>query len=242
VTEERDLDWPGCFNVRDLGGLPAAGGRETRRGAVVRADSLERLTEAGWAALLDHGVRTVLDLRNDAERGPDVAPRPESITTLHLPLDGSEDKPFWKGVEETPQFGTPLYYRAHVMRKPELSARVLAAIAGAQPGGVAFHCVAGRDRSGQIAMLVLSIAGVAPAVISEDYELSHQRLTGLFAELGEADQGAELKAYLAARGTTGAQVIEATLASLDVEGLMSAGGLTRSELEALRERLLAPAQ
>ncbi len=23
---ERHLDWAGCFNVRDLGGLPAAGG------------------------------------------------------------------------------------------------------------------------------------------------------------------------------------------------------------------------
>ena len=29
---ERHLDWDGCFNVRDLGGLPAAGGRRTPSG------------------------------------------------------------------------------------------------------------------------------------------------------------------------------------------------------------------
>jgi protein tyrosine/serine phosphatase len=55
----RDLDWEGCFNVRDLGGLPAADGRHTRWGALVRADAVDRLTAAGWAALHDHGVRTI---------------------------------------------------------------------------------------------------------------------------------------------------------------------------------------
>jgi hypothetical protein len=37
---ERHLDWRDCFNVRDLGGLRTATGRETRRRAVVRADTL----------------------------------------------------------------------------------------------------------------------------------------------------------------------------------------------------------
>lgn len=40
---QRQLDWDGCCNVRDLGGLGAAGGCETRRGALVRADAPERL-------------------------------------------------------------------------------------------------------------------------------------------------------------------------------------------------------
>ena len=44
VTAEPHLDWDGCGNVRDLGGLPAADGRRTQRGALVRADALDRLT------------------------------------------------------------------------------------------------------------------------------------------------------------------------------------------------------
>jgi len=74
------------FNVRDLGGLPTLDGRFTRWGAIVRFDSLGALTEAGWSALVEHGVRTVIDLRNESERGADAAPRPPSLTTIHLPL------------------------------------------------------------------------------------------------------------------------------------------------------------
>ena len=39
---DRDLDWAACRNVRDLGGLPTAGGGRLRRGALVRGDALER--------------------------------------------------------------------------------------------------------------------------------------------------------------------------------------------------------
>jgi protein-tyrosine phosphatase len=240
MERERHLDWPGCFNVRDLGGLPAGGGRRTAWGALVRADSLGRLTAEGWEALLDHGVRTVVDLRNEEERGEDAAPRPAEIDTVHVPLDGSRDRSFWKPIEQTAEFGTPLYYRPHLMRKPQLSAAVLAAIARAQPGGVAFHCVGGRDRSGQIAMLALSLAGVAPNVISADYDLSRERLAGLFAAMGMPDEGAEISAFLADRGTTTAEVIETTLSSLDIEATLRAGGLTGEDLAALRERMLEP--
>jgi hypothetical protein len=58
VTVDRQLNWDGCFNVRELGGFRAADGRETRWGAVVRSDSPERLTVAGWSALQAHGIRT----------------------------------------------------------------------------------------------------------------------------------------------------------------------------------------
>lgn len=241
MGEERHLDWPGCFNVRDLGGLPAAGGRSTVRGAVVRADSLGRLSEQGWQALLDHGVRTVVDLRNEDERGEDAAPRPAEIETLHVPLDGSSDRAFWDPVESSPEFGTPIYYRAHLMRKPQLGAAAVKAVAQAQPGGVVFHCVGGRDRSGQLAMLLLSLVGVDAASIGADYELSGERLEGLFAALGEPDEKDLIAAYLAERGVTASEVIATTLASLDVEATLMAGGLTGEDVVALRERMLDPA-
>jgi hypothetical protein len=239
---ERHLEWPGCFNVRDLGGLPAAGGRRTAWGALVRADSLSRLNAEGWQALLDHGVRTVLDLRNseERERGADVAPRPERITTVQVALDGLQDRSFWRSWQNGLEFGTPLYYRAHLMRKPQLSAAAVGAIARAQPGGVAFHCVGGRDRSGQIAMLLLALAGVDPAAIAADYELSDERLVGLWGALGVEDQSPAFAAFLAERGTSAGEVIETTLASLDLEGLLRGGGLADEHLHALRERLLEP--
>jgi protein-tyrosine phosphatase len=238
MSAARHLDWPGCFNVRDLGGLPAAGGRITARGAVVRADSLDRLDDQGWQALLDYGIRTVVDLRNDHERGQDTTARPPQLETVNTPLDGAEDIGFWNPIERTPEFGTPLYYRAHLMRKSAHAAAAVAAVARARRGGVLFHCVGGRDRSGELAMLLLALVGVPAAEISADYELSAARLAPMYAAAGREDEGVQLAAYLAGRGTSAAEVIATTLSSLDVEGTLKAGGLTNEDLAALRERML----
>ena len=70
-SEERHLRWDSCLNVRDLGGYPTADAGETRWRAIVRADTLGRLTPVGSDALLAYGVRTVIDLRHAAERARD---------------------------------------------------------------------------------------------------------------------------------------------------------------------------
>lgn len=237
---DRLLDWEGCFNVRDLGGLPAGDGQETRRGRVVRADALDGLTAAGWAALTGHGVRTVIDLRNDDEIGQDAVPRPESVTTVHLPLDASEDREFWDVWDSGPQFGTPLYYRPHLERFPERTAAVVSAVTSAGPGGVAFHCVGGRDRAGQVTMVLLALVGVAPEEIAADYALSAERLQARYASRGEEDQGPMFEQFLATRGTTALELITSTLVEMDLEKLLLDAGLSHEDLAAIRRRLLAP--
>lgn len=239
VVSERHLDWAGCFNVRDLGGLPTTDGRTTRWGAAVRADALDGLNDAGWAALTDHGVRTVIDLRNEDERCLGAKARPASVTTIHLPLDVTEDREFWKIWESGPQFGTPLYYQPHLNRFPERSAAVISAVAGAEPGGVAFHCVGGRDRAGQITMLLLALVGVAAEHIAADYAFSTERLRARYAARDEDDQGPLLESFLAEKGTSAGALIVAALAELDVESLLRDGGLTDQDLAALRRRLIS---
>jgi hypothetical protein len=219
------LTWEGCSNVRDLGGLPTADGCETAYGAVVRGDCPDRLTAAGWEALAAHGIRTIVDLRNEDELRPDLV-RPAGVTTVHVPLDGVEDTDFWDEWGTGPQFGTPLYYRPHLERFPERNAAVLQAIARAEPGGVLVHCVGGQDRTGQIAMLLLALAGVPAEEIAADYRLSGNR------------EGEE---FLASQGTSSTEVILATLAELDVEGYLRAGGVSASELAAVKARLIRPA-
>jgi hypothetical protein len=236
-VRSRDLDWDGCFNARDLGGLRLHDGGTTRRGAVVRADAIDGLTAAGWDALVAHGVRTVVDLREPEERAGDAAARPSSVRTVCLPLDGAEDREFWSMWKAGPEFGTPLYYRPHLERHPERSARVLAAIARAEPGGVAFHCGGGRDRAGQIAMLVLALVGVVAEDIAADYERSAERLPARYAAHGEEDQGPALASVLADRGTTSGELIRALVTEMDLAGLMRDAGLGEDDVAALRERL-----
>lgn len=213
----------------------------TRRGAVVRSDGLDRLTPAAWEAVEAYGIRTIIDLRNDDEREPGSGPRPAALTTLSLPHDPVAGEDFWNGGwGDSPEFATPAYYAAHIERFPERSARVLAAIADAAPGGVVVHCAGGRDRTGLISILLLALAGVETAAIVADYELSDERLPPFWAERGMGDQKTELDRYLAGRGTSAAELIVSLVESVDLEGRMRDGGLTDADLSALRARLAGP--
>ncbi len=234
---DRNLGWQGTYNARDLGGLAIVGGGLTATREIVRSDSLQRLTSQGWDEAEAYGVRTVVDLRNESEIGADAAPRPASIETVNVPLDVVEDRDFWEVWGNGPEFATPLYYRPHLERFGARSAEVLRAIARARPGVVVFHCQGGRDRAGQIAMLVLALAGVEPEAIAADYGLSDVRLRPLYLSRGETDEGPRIAAFLRERGTTAGELIVELLAGLDVEAAMLGAGLEERDLAALRARL-----
>jgi hypothetical protein len=234
---DRDLGWKGTYNSRDLGGLPVAGG-VTRWGAIVRSDSLQGLEQRGWEEVEAHGIRTVIDLRNEGEIGADAAPRPGSIETVNIPLDVTEDREFWEVWGSGPQFATPLYYRPHLERFPERSAEVVRAIARAAPGGVAFHCQGGRDRAGQIALLVLALAGAEPEEVAADYALSDERLRPLYLSRGEEDEGPKIAAFLREQGTTATELIVEMLTAFDVEAALRVAGLGDEDVAALRRRLV----
>jgi protein-tyrosine phosphatase len=238
MSLDRRLNWEGCCNARDLGGLRTLNGRETRWGAVVRSDSLDHLTPAGWSALQAHGIRTIIDLSSDQERQASVTPPVAGLATLHEPLEDYADTAFWQQWRDTGLWLTPLYYQAFLNRFPERCAAVIATIAQAQPGGVLVHCGVGRDRTGLITLLLLSLAGVAPTGIAEDYELSAGCLPLRFAALGEEDDDPYIQECLARENTSARAVILAILASLEVETYLYSGSLSKAELEAVRTRLL----
>ncbi|HEU0023191.1 MAG TPA: tyrosine-protein phosphatase [Thermoleophilaceae bacterium] len=235
---QRHLDWEGCFNARDLGGLRTGDGRATRWGAVVRSDAPDRLTPPGWAALEAHGIRTVLDLRNEDEREPDLHARPAGLATVHLPLDDLDDIEFWEHSRRGDLDGTPLYYRPFLERKPERCAAAAAAVARAGPGGVLVHCVGGRDRAGLVSLLVLALAGVLPGEIASDYELSNDRLPALWTDRGWEDQRPAIQAVLERNGTTARSALMATLAAVDATQCLRAAGLADADLSAVRRRLI----
>ena len=234
---ERHLDWKGVYNARDLGGLATVDGGVTRRGAIVRSDSLQNLEARGWEEVEAYGIATVVDLREEGEIGADVAPRPGSIETVNIPLDASEERDFWDVWANGTQFATPLYYGPHLERFPERSAEVVRAIATARPGGVVFHCQGGRDRAGQVSMLVLALAGVEPAAIAADYALSDERLRPLYLARGQEDEAPKIAAFLRDQGTTASDLILELLAELDVEDTLRKAGLEATDLAALRLRL-----
>jgi len=238
---ERHLDWDGCFNARDLGGLPAAGGMVTRRGALVRADALDRLSAEGWRALAEHGVRTVVDLRGAHERRADLAERPPAVATRQVPLGRLPDAEVRERWGDDPVFATPLYYRDYVDRFPGTLVAAVTAVARAAPGGVAVHCSGGRDRTGLVTLAILTVAGVDPEDVVGDYVLSDARQPARFAALGVPDPAPVIKAYLDREGTTAEAAARAFLRDVDIAARLRAAGLADADADALRARALEPA-
>ncbi len=229
---ERDLDWDGCHNVRDLGGLGVVA-----RGALVRADGLDKLTGRGWAAAYAHGIRTVLDLRESDEYGVDAAPRPDGITTVRVELDGmAEDAEFWGRWTEDWRWGTPQFYGPFMQRFPHRIAAAVTAVAQAAPGGVVFHCAAGRDRTGNLALVLLSLLGASPEEIAEDYARSAANMTALETATGKPSHQGAIDAAYAEHGTSAYADMVAAARAVDAATFLPAAGVTAADLAALRTR------
>ena len=165
----RRLRVEGLVNARDLGGLRRRDGALTPTGVFYRSENVDAVTPAGWDQLYEVGVRTIVDLRRSDERALDATPRPSWVNTEVVDLHGFENVVFWRDYWDSGAVNTALYYEAHLATMPERAVAALSAIVAAPPGGVLFHCVHGRDRTGMIALLLLAAADVEPEQIVEDY-------------------------------------------------------------------------
>ena len=160
----RRLAWPDCQNTRDLGGLPRQGG-VTRMGVLVRSDSIAHLTPVGREAMVAYGVTTVIDLRTDGEvlKAPNPCADHAGPVYRHLPLI---DDSMMLGLGEAS--GMFERYLWMLDGRPEAFRPIFETVAAAG-GGVVFHCFAGKDRTGLVAALLLSVAGVPDDTIAADF-------------------------------------------------------------------------
>src|SRR5688572_2808496 len=93
TSGRRVLSWDACTNTRDVGGYPTVDGRETRWGALVRSDDLARLSATGREALRAYGVRTVIDVRSNAEAAKDPSPYADDPAITYVNLAIREEDP-----------------------------------------------------------------------------------------------------------------------------------------------------
>ncbi|NJP31783.1 tyrosine-protein phosphatase [Micromonospora thermarum] len=150
------LTWPGCRNVRDLGGTPTTDGRRIRHGALLRSD---RLTPADVPAARAAGVSRIVDLRWARECERDPSPFASDPVYRNAPL--LADPLGYNPPEDS--YGPMLDHNAERM------AVAVRLVADAPPGAVLVHCHAGRDRTGVLVALLLGLAGVGPAEIAADF-------------------------------------------------------------------------
>ena len=183
IDTRRHLDIEGAYNVRDLGGYATSDGRRTRWGVFLRADSLHRLPLRSQAALIDYGIRTVIDLRRSREiqAEPNVFWASSDVRYYHQNMSG--DVPIVRDSDlplPTDIVGRSAghYARGLDLRQSQTH-DILANMAQPDILPALFHCRGGQDRTGIVAALLLGLAGVPDETIAEDYALTSRFLVNM---------------------------------------------------------------
>ena len=244
-----ELDGPA--NFRDLGGYATASGGLTRRGRVFRSDSLSYLSERDVAALRDElGVRTVIDLRAGHEveeygHGPLAA----HVRQLHLPIvDQTREPPTPRRlIRRAPKFQTLDEIYGFMLREyAERFGAVLRVIADGDNHPLVFHCAAGKDRTGLVAALVLTLCGVPDDAIVTDFAFTESRMPEIIARHTERAEGTARDAEVAgqqygAQAATMHTVLESVRDEFgSVDAYVRSTGVTEDEIDALRAALVQP--
>lgn len=171
-------------NLRDLGGIPITNG-VVRSGFAIRADDLSMITEGHARELVDQGLTTVIDLRTNNEvaitgRGP-LAKQPVAYHQLslitRLKAEMPDDEAFIIEHSAEGERYVRLYENAAPMIASALTIIALA------PGTAAFHCAAGRDRTGVLAAAILLALGASDNDIITDYARTDANMPAIMERL-----------------------------------------------------------
>jgi protein-tyrosine phosphatase len=246
---QRHLPLEHAVNVRDIGGYATTGGGRTRWRAIVRAASLHALTVAEQAYLLAYGVRTIVDLRHPHERTerPNVFAGASQIAYVTLPLVEGRlaTQARWQAAGLHP---LETLYRAMLDERGAQIRGALELLGDASRHGVLVHCSAGKDRTGLLIALLLTVAGVAREDVVADYAISATCLDGRWQAAQRASVEAlgldwhGFAAYLDCRP----ELMARTLEYLDerhggVQEYLAAAGLSPGAQATLRQSLVEPA-
>jgi protein-tyrosine phosphatase len=262
VAAERLVPLEGTLNFRDLGGYRTADGRQVRWGRVFRSDALGTLTDADLTYLEHLGVRLICDFRDDLEtqRAPSRVPDHPDLRIERFPIgaggdtnnvsadrqDGLTDLVLAGKLGEVSAEMLGDFYVGMLESRSEPLVSVLERVADPANHPLVFHCTAGKDRTGVLAAMLLSVLGVGRETILDDYELTDRyRTPHRLAEVGPrlAAKGVDLDKVRALFSAQRA-VLARTLDTIDARYgsvpafLTGEAGMEPATLDRLRDHLL----
>lgn len=259
--DNNDMAWielEGAVNVRDVGGLPTLDGGETVYGRLLRSENLQELTAGDVARLVGElGVTTVVDLRSALEltiEGPAPLDAVAAVRHAHHPvlrefLDASDTVKaalLTEAIEADRQRypGDTMcgHYLGYLDNRPEEVVGALRSITTA-PGAAIVHCAAGKDRTGVVTALVLTVARVPPEAIVADYVATNDRLEAIVGRLNRSkmyagDVSTRPVSAHSARAETMRAFLEQLIARYGgLHRWLGEHGFTGREVSTLRARL-----
>jgi protein-tyrosine phosphatase len=217
----------------------------TRWKTILRSGEMQSLTLQSKAALVEYGVRTVVDLRRDIEleERPNVFADSPGIAYHHHDIWGDLIEPDRSDYDDASVFWLG-HYRMLLDERRSQVCDAVATVADPDNWPVVFHCAAGKDRTGVVAGLVLSLAGVPSAIIAEDYALSARFLLDRFLAVTPPEEipvGFGWREYQREHCPLGA--MRKTLKHVEsvyggVEGYLAGGGVSQAQVASLRSAFL----
>jgi protein-tyrosine phosphatase len=151
--------------VIDLEGEALSGGRRIAARRLLRASYIAPFDDPARRTLLQHGLRTVLDLRNPRE----VAKLPQSLSDTtgvdYVRLGIGDASKLEPGSCDS----LAELYVGHVADNGAAIASAVARIAGGRRGATLVHCQTGRDRTGIVVAIALRLAGMPDAAIVDQH-------------------------------------------------------------------------
>lgn len=172
-------------NTRDLGGFPAADGLFIKEKKLIRSGHLAKASEHDKEILInDYNLRTVVDLRIDAEIKEKPEVLPEIVSCFHFPLleksflgiarDEYSIKSWFNLFKDSDRRPEDVFYDMYELllfgdRSKVYVRKIFDILLSQEDGAVLWHCSAGKDRVGVITMLILMALGVDRSLIIEDF-------------------------------------------------------------------------
>ena len=263
------IDLEGLANLRDVGGMPTSDGGEITAGRLLRSDNLQALTRADIDRLLELGLSDVVDLRSEYEvesEGPGpLANHPQVHIHQHSlfrewregvgdekPAQLMDERPEelpdealpWVDLAPSVQVEHPVtsFYLSYLVDRPDSIVASLRHI-GEADGATLVHCAAGKDRTGTVVALALSVAGADREAIVADYAASTERMEAILERLLNTRTYAEnLRDRPMSSHITYPETMQTFLTYVDeqyggVEPLLGRMGWTADDSEQLRAKL-----
>lgn len=157
--------------MRDIGGLPVAGGGNVRPHLLFRGDAIDAVTDNGAQSLRDLRLHTIIDLREPVER---TLPQPDlgaDVDMRQMPiLRGRFDYTRFEGISDL--------YAAVLDDAGEELAAVINVLAQPDALPALVHCTAGKDRTGLVIGLILAALEVPDAAVASNYAITEANFVG----------------------------------------------------------------
>ena len=189
----RAISVDGVSNVRDLGGYKVGSGN-VNYGLLYRGGKLngtvngEAVTDEGKATMLNRlGIKTEIDLRSESDDGGQTQNAiGENVTYVKIPLGQYAnviDYESWRNLGKDKVSG------GYDANNKNAIKDLFELLADESNYPVYFHCNAGADRTGTLALLINGLLGVDEQSLIKDYELTTFSRYGRRLRSGVAEDG-----------------------------------------------------